>query len=97
MAIKTGGTAISYGPYAGVGTGQGSQFDRSLPQRRALGYSEFSPDQLAAQKQGEFAAKEQFQRERMDVQREEQMRSKQYALQERQLALQEQAGGKGGK
>jgi hypothetical protein len=96
MAIKTGGTAISYGPYAGVG--QGSEFDRSLPQRRALGYSEFSPDQLAAQKQGEFAAKEQFQRDRMDMQREEQMRNKQYALQERQLALQEeQAGGKGGK
>jgi hypothetical protein len=95
MAIAKGGQAINYGPYGGNQVG--GSFERWLPQRRAMGYEEFSPDQLAAQKQGELEAKEQFQVERQSMQKEESMRNKQYALQERQLALQEEQAGKGGK
>lgn len=95
MALKKGGQAIDYGPYSGNQVG--GAFERWLPQRRALGYEEFSPDQLAQQKQGELAAKEQFQVERQAMQKEEQMRNKQYDLQQRQLALQEEQAGKGGK
>jgi predicted GIY-YIG superfamily endonuclease len=95
MAVKTGGPAIDYGPYAG--NVQGGTFGRWLPQRKAIGQEDFSPDQLAAQRQGELEAKEKMQTERQAMQREEQMRAKQYELQKRQLALQEEQAGKGGK
>jgi hypothetical protein len=95
MAIKTGGQAIDYGPY--YGSSAGESFGRYLPQRAAMGYEEFSPDQLAAQKRGELEAREKGLVEQQGIQQEKLMRQQQIAMQQRQLDIQEEQSGKGGK